>query len=61
MVKAVFFALCFGEDVPTRRAAGKFVDCFYSEQELTREVESEDENGETVTETETYTAITRCR
>ena len=58
MVKAVFFALCFGEDAPTRRAAGKFVDCFYSEQELTREVESEDENGETVTETETYTAIT---
>ena len=58
MVKAVFFALCFGEDAPTARAAGRFVDCFYSEQELTREVESEDENGETVTETETYTAIT---
>ena len=58
MVKAVFFALCFGEDAPTRRAAGKFVDCFYSEQELTREVESEDENGETVTETETYMTIT---
>ena len=58
MVKAVFFALCFGENAPSRRAAGNFVDCFYSEQELTREVESEDENGETVTETETYTAIT---
>ena len=58
MVKAVFFALCFGEDAPTARAAGRFVDCFYSEQELTREVESEDENGETVTETETYMTIT---
>ena len=58
MVKAVFFALCFGEDAPTARAAGRFVDCFYSEQELTREVESEDENGETITETETDTAIT---
>ena len=58
MVKAVFFALCFGEDAPTTRAAGWFVDCFYSEQELTREVERVDENGETVTETETYIAIT---
>lgn len=58
MVKAVFFVLCFGEDAPSRRAAGRFVNCFYSEQELTREVESEDENGETSTEVETYTAIT---
>lgn len=58
MVKAVFFALCFGENAPSRRAAGRFVDCFYSSQELTREVETEDENGEIVVKEETYTEIT---
>lgn len=58
MVKAVFFALCFGEDAPSRRDVGRFVSYFYSEQELTREVESEGENGEASTEVETYTAIT---
>lgn len=58
MVKAIFFALCFGEDAPSRRAAGHFVNCFYSKQELTREVESEGENGEASTEVEMYTAIT---
>lgn len=58
MVKAFFFALCFGEDAPSRRVAGRFVDCFYSSQELTREVETEDENGEIIIEEETYTEIT---
>lgn len=28
-VKAVFFALCFGDNAPTRAAADRFVDCFY--------------------------------
>lgn len=57
-VDDIFYDFFGEENAPTARAAGRFVDCFYSEQELTREVESEDENGETVTETETYTAIT---
>ena len=29
-VKAVFYALCFGEDAPSRRAANRFVECFYN-------------------------------
>ena len=36
MVKAVFLALCFGEDAPSRRAAGRFVNCFYTETEQIR-------------------------
>ena len=35
-VKAIFFALCFGDEAPTRRAAANFVDCFYEWQERTR-------------------------
>lgn len=53
-VKAVFLALCFGEDAPSRRAAGHFVDCFYTTEEATREVETEDEDGNIVTEEESY-------
>ena len=29
-IKAVFYALCFGEDVPSARAASRFVECFYT-------------------------------
>ena len=29
-VKAVFFALCFGDEAPSRREAGKFTSCFYA-------------------------------
>lgn len=56
-VKAVFFALCFGESLPTARAAGRFVDCFYSTEEATREVETDevDDEGNAITEEETYT------
>lgn len=53
-VKAVFLALCFGEDAPSRRAAGHFVDCFYTTEEATREVETEDEAGNITTEEESY-------
>ena len=28
-VKAIFYALCFGEAAPSQRAADRFVDCFY--------------------------------
>ena len=44
-VKAVFLALCFGEDAPSARAANRFVDCFYTTEETTRVVEVEGEDG----------------
>ena len=50
-VKAVFYALCFGEDAPSRRAANRFVECFYTLETRTRTVEVESEDG-TVTSTE---------
>lgn len=53
-VKAVFFALCFGEDAPSRRAANKFVDCFYITEEAVREVEKEYEEGNVTVEEESY-------
>lgn len=53
-VKAVFLALCFGEDSPSRRAAEHFVDCFFTTEEATRTVETEDEDGNIITEEESY-------
>ena len=53
-VKAVFYALCFGDDAPSRRAANHFVKCFYTWETRTRTVEVESEDG-TVTSTEEYT------
>ena len=53
-VKAVFYALCFGDDAPSRRAANRFVKCFYTWETRTRTVEVESEDG-TVTSTEEYT------
>lgn len=50
-VKAVFYALYFGEDAPSRRAHQQFVDCFVEYEERTREVD----NGDGTTSTETYT------
>ena len=44
-VKAVFYALCFGEDAPGRRAANRFVECFYTWETRTRTVEVENEDG----------------
>lgn len=63
-IKAVFYALCFGSDAPSQRAANRFVDCFYSTEERTRTVPvldgegnpTVDENGNPVTQEETYTA-----
>ena len=54
-VKAVFLALCFGEDAPSARAANRFVDCFYTTEETTRVVEVEGEDGEITEEEERYT------
>ena len=41
-VKAVFYALFFGEDTPSRRAHRQFVDCFVTYEERTRTVTAED-------------------
>ena len=54
-VKAVFLALCFGEDAPTARAANRFVDCFYTTEEAIRILETENEDGEITEEEESYT------
>ena len=44
-IKAVFCALCFGEDAPSQRAASRFVECFYTLEERSYPVELLDENG----------------
>lgn len=54
-VKAVFYALCFGEDAPGRRAANRFVECFYTWETRTRTVEVESEDGTVTSTTEEYT------
>ena len=54
-VKAVFYALCFGEDAPSRRAANRFVECFYTTETRTRTVEVGNEDGTVTTQEETYT------
>lgn len=41
-VKAVFYAMYFGEDTPSRRAHRQFVDCFVTYEERTRTVTAED-------------------
>ena len=54
-IKAHFYALCFGENAPSQRAANRFVRCFYDLEERTRTVVRIGENGEMVTAEETYT------
>lgn len=54
-VKAVFYALCFGEDVPSARAANNFVGCFYTTETRTEVVTVENEDGTTSTSEESYT------
>ena len=41
-VKAVFYAIFFGEDTPSHRAHRQFVDCFVTYEERTRTVTAED-------------------
>ena len=41
-VKAVFYAIFFGEDTPSRRAHRQFVDCFVTYEERTRTITDED-------------------
>lgn len=47
-VKAVFYALCFGDDAPTRRAAANFVECFYRLEERTETTTDVLEDGTVV-------------
>ena len=56
-VKAVFYALCFGEDAPSARAANRFVECFYTTETRTRTVEVVNEDGTVTTTEEEYTAV----
>lgn len=53
-VKAVFFALCFGDNAPTRAAADRFVDCFYKTETRTRMVTVTQEDGAEELVEETY-------
>lgn len=56
-VKAVFYALCFGEDAPSTRAANRFVECFYTTESRTRTVEVVNDDGTVTTTEEEYTAV----
>ena len=53
-VKSVFFALCFGDNAPTRAAADRFVDCFYKTETRTRMVTVVQEDGTEELVEETY-------
>ena len=55
-VKAIFYALCFGESAPSQRAADRFVDCFFITEQRTRSVTVELEDGSIIEREETYTA-----
>lgn len=54
-IKAIFYALCFGEDTPSARAASNFVQCFYLTEERARIVEIKQDDGTVIEEEETYT------
>lgn len=53
-VKAVFYALCFGDEAPTRRAAANFLDCFYRLEERVETTTTEMEDGSVVVQTTVY-------
>ena len=55
-VKAIFYALCFGENAPSQRAADRFVDCFFITEQRTRTVVVELEDGSIIEQEEPYTA-----
>ena len=55
-VKAIFYALCFGEAAPSQRAADRFVDCFFITEQRIRTVTVELEDGSIIEQEETYTA-----
>ena len=55
-VKAIFYALCFGEAAPSQRAADRFVDCFFITEQRTRTVLVELEDGSVIEQEGPYTA-----
>ena len=55
-VKAIFYALCFGENAPSQRAADRFVDCLFITEQRTRTVLVELEDGSVIEQEEPYTA-----
>ena len=55
-VKAIFYALCFGENAPSQRAADRFVDCFFITEQRIRTVTVELEDGSIIEQEEPYTA-----
>lgn len=56
-VKAVFYALCFGEAAPSARAANRFVECFYTTETRTLTVEVVNDDGTVTTTEEEYTVV----
>ena len=54
-VKAIFYALYFGDQSPSSRAHQQFADCFVIYEEHTRTVTTTDEEGNEVETEETYT------
>ena len=56
-VKAIFYALCFGEQAPNRREARQFVACFFGEEEQTNYVLEEADDGSVTITEETITVV----
>lgn len=54
-VKAIFYALCFGADIPATATANNVVGCFYTTEIRTRTVQVEQEDGTITEEEEEYT------
>lgn len=54
-VKAIFYALYFGEEQPSQRAHRQYLDCFVTYEERTRTVTQVDDEGNEVEVEETYT------
>ena len=54
-VKAIFYALCFGADIPDTATANNVVGCFYTTEIRTRMVQVEQEDGTITEEEEEYT------
>lgn len=54
-VKAIFYALCFGADIPATATANNVVGCYYTTETRTRIVQVEQEDGTITEEEEEYT------
>lgn len=60
-VKAIFYALYFGEEQPSQRAHKQYLDCFVTYEERTRTVTEADDAGNEVEVEETYTVAVPIR